>query len=49
VALADDLDLTSMTDTGMWIWAGALLLVSLALSYLVAVWWQRWRDREKTA
>jgi hypothetical protein len=36
-----------MTDTGMWIWAGILLVVSLVASYFVAVAWQRWRDNKK--
>lgn len=41
------LGLMDMDDTGMWIWAGVLLVISLLASYLVAIGWQRWRDRER--
>ena len=45
VALADDLDPAAMTDNGMWVWSGIIAVVSLAASYFVALWWQRWRSR----
>lgn len=38
-----------MTDVGMWAWAGVLTLVGLALSYAIAVGWQRWREGQKRA
>lgn len=41
------LDPFAMDDTGMWIWAGILLAVSLAASYLIAILWQRWRDKRE--
>lgn len=35
----------NMTDSGMWIWAAIILVVSLTASYFVAVAWQRWKDK----
>jgi hypothetical protein len=36
-----------MTDTGMWIWAGILTVVGLAVAFVIAVAWQRWKDQRK--
>lgn len=41
------LDPEKMTDAGMWIWAGILTLVGLAASYVIALAWQRWKDKRK--
>lgn len=38
---------TSMTDTGMWVWAGLITVISLGASWAVALWWQRWKERGK--
>lgn len=40
-----DLSLSKMDDAGMWVWAGILTVVGLALSYGIAIAWQRWKDR----
>lgn len=45
--LLSSLDLENMDDTGMYLWAGILTAVTLAISYGVAVWWQRWRATKK--
>lgn len=37
-----------MTDLGMWIWAAIIAIGSLAASYVIAVAWQRWREKRKT-
>ena len=31
----------------MFLWAGILTVVTLVTSYVVAVWWQRRRDRDR--
>ena len=38
-------DPMDMTDTGMWWYAGGITVVTLVLSFLVAVWWQRRKDK----
>lgn len=47
VALLEDMSPTAMTDTGMWVWAGVVAVVSLAASYAIAAWWQRRRSQSK--
>jgi hypothetical protein len=47
VSLLDDMDLDKMTDTGMWVWSGILTAVGLALSYGIALGWQRWKEKRK--
>lgn len=41
-----DLSLRDMDDTGMWVWAGILTAVGLVASLVIAVAWQRWKDRK---
>lgn len=36
-----------MTDTGMWIWAIIISVLSLVASYVVAVGWQKWKERQR--
>lgn len=48
VGIFDSLEVDHMDDTGMYIWAGVVTLASLALSFLVAVWWQKRKEKERT-
>lgn len=45
--VALSLDPSDMSDGGMFLWAGILTVVTLVTSYVVAVWWQRRRDRDR--
>lgn len=40
-------DPKAMTDTGMWVYAGVITVVSLVLSFVIAVWWQRRKDKRQ--
>lgn len=47
VGIFDSLEVDHMDDTGMYVWAGILTAVSLALSFVVAVWWQKRKEEQK--
>lgn len=36
-----------MTDAGMYTWAGILAVLSLVVSYFVATWWHRMREKRQ--
>lgn len=38
-----------MTDTGMYVWAALITVATLAASFAVAVWWQRWKEKKRDA
>lgn len=45
VGLLDSLEVDHMDDTGMWLWAAILTVVGLGASWLIAVWWQKRKER----
>lgn len=46
-ALLLDMNPSKMDDGGMYAWAAVVTVVSLALSYVVAFAWRRWKEGRK--
>ena len=47
MGLFDSMEVDHMDDTGMWLWAAILTIVGLGASWLLAVWWQKRKERQK--
>lgn len=48
-SLLEAMDPDRMTDAGMYAWAGILAVATLAVSFAVALWWQRRKDAQRRA
>lgn len=48
-SLLEAMDPDRMTDAGMYAWAGILAVLTLVVSFFVALWWQRRKDAQRRA